>query len=89
MIHRASQSCLLFPERQPVNLAKKVFSDFDRQTERELAHVFGRVPRDRPYAQEVPYYPFSFHKPKPRVTSHHYRVSFALRYNPFAVTNQE
>lgn len=89
MIHKAAQSALLFPELHPVNRANKKFSAFEMETEREVAGVFGRCPRSRPYADECPYYPFSFHRPRVRVLPHPYKVSFALRYNPFSVKNQE
>lgn len=59
----------------------RVFNDFDMQTEVELACVFKRIPRKRPYADEIPFYPYL----PPHGHSPPYRVNFNLGYNPFAI----
>lgn len=63
----------LFPERAPRR--PQVFSPWDHETERELASWMKRPRRDRPYARDVPYYPWV--PPSPR-------VNFDLWYSPLS-----
>lgn len=60
---------LLFPERSG-KIPKRQFNAFDRETEKELAQAFGRIPRLIPDPEEVPFYPYL--PPK---------VSFKLNFN--------
>lgn len=69
---------MIFPSKRPRKLH---FSEFERQTEVELACVFRRIPRSQPYPDEVPFYPYL----PSRYDSPPYRVSFNLGFNPFTI----
>lgn len=55
------------------------------ETEREVAMAFRRYPRSRPFANDIPYYPYlqPYRTPSPP------RVNFNLGYNPFAVNTPQ
>lgn len=60
---------------------KRRYTEFELQTEWELARIFRRIPRDDPRPDDVPYYPYLqefYHQQMPR-------VNFNLGFNPFAI----
>lgn len=74
-----------------MNRAAKVFSAQEMETERQVAAAFRRPVRPLPHPDEVPCHPYFFHRCRAVRTAQFqpYRVSFALRYNPFAVKNNQ
>lgn len=60
---------------------KRRYSQFDLDTELELACIFKRPPRWEPRPHEIPYYPYLPSK----YDSPPYRVNFSLGFNPFAI----
>ncbi|AJP36569.1 ORF4 [Simian torque teno virus 31] len=82
-----SEPVSMFPETQGcITRPRGQYNAFERETERELAQVFGRFPRVQPRPGEIPHYPYlSYQHPRNLRDTAQVRITFRLGYNPFSI----